>query len=131
MVKKWVVVSVLSILLVVGCIIEYNFVNNSFDYLHKELEEFKPQIQENKENINLEENVVFIENLHIEWQKKVKGLKSLIWHTGIKDIEIGLARIKVYTQENDYTETLAELEALIDYVQHYKEDFTISIENLL
>ena len=57
-------------------------------------------------------------------------LKALIWHTGIKDIEVGLARIKIYTMQNDFKEASSELEGLIDYVEHYKEDFTLSLENL-
>ena len=131
MVKKWIIIVSLSAILIVGCYFEYKFVNNSFNFLHEKLEDYKPMIDKDMENIDKEENILYIEELHQMWQKKMKGLKSLIWHSGIKDIEIGLAKIQVYTKENDYTETLAELEALIDYVQHYKEDFTISIENLL
>ena len=131
MVKKWIVILVITIGLCVGCVVEYKFVNNAFDFLHDELVEYKEMIALTQENIDTEENVLFVEKLHQKWHKKVKGLKSLIWHTGIKDIEIGLARIKIYTDQNDYKETLAELEGLIDYVRHYREDFTLSIENLL
>lgn len=131
MVKKWIVISILFVLLIVSCGLEYKYVNNSFMYLHKELEEFMPYLDKDKENIDTEENVKYVEDLHDNWHKKVKVLKGLIWHTGIKDIEVGLSRIKSYTEENNYTEALTELQALIDYVQHYSDDFTISIENLL
>ena len=57
-------------------------------------------------------------------------LKCLIWHTGIKDVEIGLARISVYIEENDYTEASAEVLSLVDYLTHYSDDFRISWENI-
>ena len=130
MVKKWIVILIISIGLVAGCIAEYKFVNNAFDFIHDELVGYKAVLNSDQENINKEENVLYVETLHQKWAKKVKILKSLIWHTGIKDIEVGLARIKIYTEQNDYKEALTELEGLIDYVKHYREDFTLSLENL-
>lgn len=116
--------------LATSCALEYRFVNNSFEYLHGELVTFKQKLGEDKENINTEENVLFVENLHKNWHKKSNVLKALIWHTGIKDIEVGLSRIATYVSENDYTEALAETDSLIDYVMHYSSDFKLSIENL-
>ena len=131
MVKKWIIISLIAIILVVGCVLEYQYVNNTFDYLHDELLQYEKMIKRDEENINTEENIKYITMLHEKWDKKVKWLKALIWHTGIKDIEIGFGRIRTYTEENDYTETLAELQGLIDYLEHYKEEFTFTIENLL
>lgn len=87
-------------------------------------------INVDKENIDTEENVFFVKDLHEKWHKKTNVLKALIWHTGIKDIEIGLSRIETYTSENDYTEALAELDSLIDYVGHYASDFRLTFSNL-
>lgn len=131
MVKKWIVILSIMVFLVVGCIIEYNYINNAFDYLHENLEDYQLLLDKNREFINTEYNVKYIEDLHEAWHKKSKVLKGLIWHTGIKDVEVGLSRIKTYTQENDYTEAKAELQSLIDYVVHYKSDFSFSIENIV
>ena len=49
---------------------------------------------------------------------------------GIKDIEVALARIAVYVEENDFTEAYAETASLIDYVAHYLDDFRVSTENI-
>lgn len=131
MVKKWIVIGVITALLVVSCVLEYRFVNGSFAYLDGELKTFKEMIATNEEQIDSEENITYIENVHKNWHTKTNILKALIWHTGLKDIEISLSRIKTYTEENDYTEALAELDQLIDYVAHYASDFTLSLENLL
>ncbi len=131
MVKKWITIAVIFILLIVGCGLEYNYVNGAFDDLGKKLLAFEPMLSQDEEHIDTETNINYMEDLHTYWHKKVKILKALIWHTGIKDIEVGLSRIKSYTEENDYTEALTELQALIDYVNHYSEDFSISFENLL
>ena len=131
MVKKWIIISSIAILLVVSCILEYRYVNNTFNYLHDKLLKYETMLRLDEENIDSEENIKYITNLHEEWDHKVKGLKAIIWHTGIKDIEIGMARIKTYTEENDFKEALAELQGLIDYLENYKDEFTLTIENLL
>ena len=120
----------LSIILVVGCVFESVFVNKSFDWLINSLETLQIELTENKESIDDEKFVNDIYNLHNSWHKKVKVLKCLIWHTNIKDVEIGLARISVYIEENNYTEAYAEIAALIDFSAHYLDDFRISTENI-
>ena len=68
--------------------------------------------------------------MHIEWDKKTRVLKCLIWHSGVKDVETGLARVSIYVEENDYKEAAAELASLIDYCAHYLDDFHLSVENI-
>lgn len=132
MVKKWIVVIVVTIILIAGCVWESVFLNNSFDYLEDNLYKYKTQIEECEESeLNNQENILYVQNLHDKWHEKMVVLKSLVWHSGIKEIEIGLSRIESYVKEKEKTETLAELNALIDYIEHYSEDFNISIENIL
>ena len=121
---------ILSIILVVGCVLESIFVNKSFDWLINSLETIQIELTENKDSIDSEKFITDIYDLHNEWNNKVKTLKCLIWHTNIKDIEIGLARIAVYIEENNYTEAYAEIAALIDFSAHYLDDFRVSLENI-
>ena len=130
MVKKWVVMILLSAMLVVGCILESMYVNKSFDWLINSLETIQIELTENKEKIDAKKFIDDIYSLHNNWHKKVKVLKCLIWHTNLKDVEIGLARISVYIEENDYTEAYAEIASLIDFTAHYLDDFRISVENI-
>ena len=120
----------LSIILIVGCLIESIYVNKSFNWLINSLESFQIEIKENKDKIDTELLIDEIYQIHNKWNKKVKILKCVIWHTNIKDVEIGLARISVYVEENNYTEAYAEIAALIDFSGHYIEDFSISTENI-
>lgn len=130
MVKKWIIMISLSAILVFGCIFESNYVNRSFDWLINSLETIQIELTENKDKIDTEKFIDDTYNLHNEWHKKVKLLKCLIWHTNIKDVEIGLARISVYVEENNYTEAYAEIASLIDFSAHYLDDFRISSENI-
>lgn len=130
MVRKWIVILSLMTVLGVGCVLEYRFVNHSFKFLQKSLIEYKQMICQNEDQIDTEENVLFIQNIHEKWHKKSKILKALIWHTGIKDIEVGLSKIETYSSENDFTEALVEVDSLLDYVSHYASDFKLAIENL-
>lgn len=130
MVKKWIIMISLIAILIVGCILESTYVNNSFDNLIERLETFQIKLDKNKENIDLDDNIFESKQIHNEWHERVDLLKCLIWHTGIKDIEVGLARISIYIEENDYTEASAEISSLVDYLKHYSSDFDISWENI-
>lgn len=130
MVKKWIFMILLSIILVVGCVLESIYVNRSFDWLINNLESIQVELKENKEFIDNEKFINDVYKLHNDWTEKVKTLKCLIWHTNIKDIEIGLARIAVYVEENNFTEAYAEIAALIDFSAHYLDDFRVSVENI-
>ena len=130
MVKKWIIMISLSLILIVGCIIENIYVNKSFEWLINSLESLQITITENKDKINKDDIIKKSYEIHNKWHKKVKVLKCLIWHTGIKDVETGFARISVYIEENDYTEAYAEIATLIDYTAHYLDDFRISVENI-
>lgn len=121
---------ILSIILVIGCVFETKYVHNSLGWLINSLETLQIEITENKEEINTEELIDLSYSIHEKWHKKVKLLKCLIWHTGIKEAEVGLARISVYIKENDYTEAYAEIASLIDYSAHYLDDFSVTAENI-
>ncbi len=122
---------VLIVGLTVGCIFENKFVNKSFTWLINSLETLQINLTENKDKIDTDELKLEANAVHENWHKRVSGLKCVIWHSWIKDIEIGLAKISVYVSENNYTEAYAELAALIDYCAHYSDDFKISGENIL
>ena len=128
--KTWVIMISLLVLLVAGCVVETIYVNNSFNWLINSLESLQIEITENKDNCDQEKIIARSYKIHNDWDDKTKNLKCLIWHSGIKDIEIGMARICVYVDENNYTEAYAEIASLIDYCGHYIDDFTISAENI-
>lgn len=131
MVKRWIFVVSLLVVLTVGCVLEHKFLDNSFGALINNLESLQIELAENKDETDTEYLIAKAYNVHNVWHKDLKIIKCLIWHTWVKDIEIGLARIAVYVSENNYTEAYAEISALIDYASHYIKDFKISLENIL
>ena len=120
----------LTILLIVGCVVESSYVNKSFNWLINSLETLQIEISQQKDKIDEDKFITLAYDIHEDWNNNVRILKCLIWHSGIKDVEIGLARIAVYVKENDYKEASAEIAALIDYLAHYLDDFSISTENI-
>ena len=131
MVNKWLIIISLAVVLIFGCIWESNFVNTSFDKLVKNLETYQVMLDESGENVDSEANIGYMENLHDEFHETEKVLKALIWHTGLKDIEVSMSRIIEYVQENNRTEAMVETNALIDYCKHYSLDFSVTMENIL
>ena len=131
MVKKWIVILSILVLLVVACILENSYIKGSFDCFQAKLETAKVMLKEDDGAIDNEENISYLENIENDWDKKIKSLKSLIWHTGLKEIEIGLSRVITDTEENNFTEAMTELNAILDYLDTYEDEFTFSWENLL
>lgn len=129
--NRWVLIIIILIALCVGCYFENKYVNQTFDEITNSMEIYKSMLEEREDNIAVDENINYLINVHNGFHEKEKSLKALIWHTGLKDIEVGISRIITYTNENDYTEAMAETNALIDYCKHYSFDFDISLENIL
>lgn len=129
--KRWIIILCFSIVLVVGGIFETRYTQSSLNWLINSLESLQIELSENKEKIDTEALIQKSYALHEEWTDKLKVLKCLIWHSGVKDVEITFARIAVYVEQNDYTEAYAECASAIDYVAHYLDDFKITIENIL
>ncbi|MGN1258632.1 MAG: DUF4363 family protein [Christensenellales bacterium] len=131
MTKK--LISVLALIVVVGFagFFESNYIIKSFDYLNSELIQVMNDLSADPEHIDTKENVDNLKAIHTNWQKHTKVLKFFVWHTGIKEVEVGLSRITSYTEENDYTEAYVELNNLIDYCNHYSEDYRFSLQNII
>ena len=128
--SKWVIVVCIIAALVVGCLLEYKFVNNTFENMTAHFEDVKTMLDQNQEHVDTEQILNYLEDLHSDFHKKEKVLKSLIWHTGLKDVEIGISRIISYAQNNEYVDAVAETNGLIDYCKHYGQDFKISWDNI-
>ena len=122
---------ILSVALILGCLLEKKYINDSLNWLINSLETLQIEVRENKDKLDTEELISECYVIHNTWHNRVKTLKCLIWHTGIKDMEVGLARIAVYVEGNDYNEVYAEIASLIDYCAHYLDDFRVSVENVL
>ena len=131
MVKKWIVMIGIILAIVGVCIWENLYIQKAFSFLEGRLNEIEVKLSQNEEAINTQENIKEIKKLHEEWQHYSNVLKNIVWHTGMKDVEINLSRILTYVEENDYTEAMVELHVLEDFCKHYSKDFTINIQNIL
>ena len=129
--KKLIAVVTLFIFIIAFGVFESAYISHTFTFLENQLKIVSAMLEKDDENIDTEENITHLKDLHTEWQKKTKVLKFFVWHTGIKDVEVGLSRITSYTEENNYTEAYVELNNLIDYSKHYKEDYRFSIQNIV
>ena len=131
MVKKWIVIISIILLLIAGCIFESTYISGAFKNFENRLIQAKSMLIEDDGAIDNSENIKFLQDIEDDFEKEIKGLKDLIWHTGLKEIVIGLSRVITYTEENNFTEAMTELNAVLDYLDTYVDDFVLSIENLL
>ena len=130
MIKKWIVIIAIIIFLAGGCVFEGIYTNKAFDSLEDEMRVVAKMISADQENIATEQNIAKIEEVHDKWHKKMKVLRCLIWHSNNKDIEVGISRAEWYIRENNYTEAIVEIYAVINYSEHLSNDFMVSIENI-
>ncbi len=131
MIKKLVAICSFIVLIVSFGFFESKYILNSFDELSDKLVIIEQQLALTPDSINTEENISDLKGLHEHWQTHTQILKFFVWHTGIKDVEVGLSRITSYTEMNNYEEAYTELNNLIDYCNHYSEDYRFSIQNII
>ena len=131
MTKKIIAIICFILLIITMGIFESNYIVTSFDELSSELVVIEQSLAKTPDTIDSEENVTALKGLHKKWQEHTKVLKFFVWHTGIKDVEVGLSRITSYTERNNYEEAYTELNNLIDYCNHYSEDYRFSIQNII
>lgn len=131
MIKKLIVIIVFIISIVGLGFFESSYILSSFDELSGKLNTIEQTLQQSPEHIDTKENIEALKGLHSHWQQHTKILKFFVWHTGIKDVEVGLSRITSYTEMNNFEEAYTELNNLIDYCNHYSEDYRFSIQNII
>lgn len=131
MTKKFIAIIAFLLVILVASYFESHYITSSFDDLVGRLNDVKTELSLTPDAIDTPENVGNLVNIHDFWQTRTRVLKFFVWHTGIKDVEVGLSRITSYTEENDYTEAYVELNNLIDYCEHYEEDYRFSLQNII
>lgn len=131
MTKKFIAILVFLAIVITASYFESSYIIRSFDDLIGKLNVIKTELSVNSDSIDTTENVGSLVEIHEFWQTRTKVLKFFVWHTGIKDVEVGLSRITSYTEENNFTEAYVELNNLIDYCEHYKEDYKFSLQNII
>ena len=131
MVKRLITIIVLIALVFGAGYFESRYIISSFDELIGELNEVKTTLSLTPDKIDSSENIGKLVKIHEDWQEHTAILKFFVWHTGIKDVEVGLSRITSYTEENNFTEAYVELNNLIDYCKHYSKDYRFNIQNII
>ena len=131
MIKKFIVVIIMLVIVLGAGYFESHYITSSFDELVGELNQIKTELSLTPDKIDEPSYIGKLVAIHDDWQKHTEILKFFVWHTGIKDVEVGLSRITSYTEENNYTEAYVELNNLIDYCKHYSRDYRFSIQNII
>jgi len=129
--KKFVAVMLMLALVLGAGFFESHYITNSFDELVGKLNVIKTELSLTPDKIDEPEIIGELIAIHEDWQHHTSVLKFFVWHTGIKDVEVGLSRITSYTEENNFTEAYVELNNLIDYCRHYSTDYSFSIQNII
>lgn len=131
MVKKTISIFVFIAIIFSAGFFESNYIIKSFSFLENELVVVLNMLETDEENIDKPLNIQKLKDLHKAWQERTKILKFFVWHTGIKEVEVGLSRITSYTEENNFTEAYTELNNLSDYCKHYQQDYRFSLQNVI
>lgn len=120
----------LTATIIAASIFESVYIEKTFEFLERELFTIEQLLEKDTENIDTEENIQAIKTLTKKWHKKATRLRFLVWHTAIKDVEVGLSKIESYTIENEYKEVFVELNYLVNFSKQYKKDFKVLLENI-
>ncbi|MCK9575255.1 MAG: DUF4363 family protein [Clostridia bacterium] len=129
--KKLIFLFISITILVTFAWVDCSLFNKSINNLTNELAELVVAIDDTTGQINTFEITEKYDLLHSKWEKSETDLIMFIDFIQLEQIGVGLARVETYIEENDITETKAEINAVKHLCEKLKKRTAFNFENIL
>lgn len=121
------VVICLVLVIIISGVLAIFYLNRSCAKLEKSVEAAGLFIQNNQ----WESAEKLLNDFESNWNKAKFGWAILLDHFEIDNIDNSYTKTKKYVETRDYPSSMAELEALKQYLEHIPEKERFSLENIL
>ena len=125
MVKSIISMICVSIIFMVGAIIETNFVDRQFDEFHGVL---KILYQKVDDQVATQDDVYAVQK---SWLEKKRYLHVFIPHNEIKEIDLWLAESATLVRDKEWKDAISKVEVLIELAEQIPRTFKVIPENIL
>ncbi len=125
MVKSIITTICVAVILLVGAILESNFVNNQFKDFHQSLTVVYTKVDEHSAT---PDDVYAVQK---NWLEKKKSLHTIIPHTEIKEVDLWIAEAVTLVRDKEWEDAISKIEVLIELSEQIPKTFTLSLSNIL
>ena len=125
MVKSIISAVVGFIILIIGTIIEFGAINNSFNDFNQQLKILE---QKTQNEIAVESDA---EKVYEFWVEQKRTLHILIPHNEIKEIDLWLLECQSLIQTEMYEDALSKIQVVLGLVEQIPKTFSLRIENVM
>ncbi len=125
MVKSIISAVVGFIILIIGTIIEFGAINNTFNDFNQQLKILE---QKTQNEIAVESDA---EKVYEFWVEQKRTLHILIPHNEIKEIDLWLLECQSLIQTEMYEDALSKIQVVLGLVEQIPKTFSLRIENVM
>ena len=108
--------------------ITINFTNNTVEIISKDLEEFKTTLL--KEDAESKEIKDKNDDIMKKWREKYDILAYFIEHDELEKVETELTALEASIEVEEYEDGIENLDRCIFILNHIKDKYSMSIENI-
>ena len=126
MLKEIATCVIIILLIFAGNTISQSYTNNTMDETVSELENFKSTVN----SYEAEKNTEKIKEIYNKWEEKQELLAYYIEHDELEKVQTNLVSIKSYTEISKYDEVVNEIDKTIYIINHIKDKYKISFQNI-
>ena len=124
MVKSIISLISVCIILVVGAVLETNFINKEFNDFHDVLDVAYEKVLN---QTAVEDDVYAVQN---NWLDKKAKLHAFIPHNDIKEIDLWIAETVTLVRDKEWHDAISKIEVLKELTEQIPKTFIISFSNI-
>ena len=127
--KREIIICILIILVIyTSNQITQKFTNDCVQKLSQDMYEIRGKLYtENVNNGALEGNIKLIEE---DWENRKYKLAYYIEHNELEKIETNITSMKSFIETEEYTNSINEIDKAIFILNHIKDKYTFTLENI-
>jgi hypothetical protein len=129
--KDWILILFFIVVMVVGGILEHNYIVNSFETLGQKTTALEQLIDANATDLNVEAVTSEFDKLDAHWRKNEKRLCLFLNHEALEEVNQELSKMKVNIEFNYIREVKNSIALIHNIVSEYRDYAVISIESVL
>ena len=125
--KRLIISLSLFIIILIGCIVEIVFLNDTINVLNQEIEETVKEVNDN----DIESAIDLNENVYEKWQEKQVFISTFIDHSKLEQIDQNLLRMKTNLIEDQIEDFHVDSELAKSELNSLKDLELPLIQNIL
>lgn len=129
--KDWILIVLFIVIMIVGGILENNYITTSYETLGQKTTTLQTLINENNENINVETITTAFTDLDTYWRTHEKRLCLFLNHQTLDEVNKELSKMKIDIEYNKTEEVKKSISLILNFVDGYRDYAVLSWESVL